>query len=109
METGTILGVGALVVSAAGALNSMRAGKREDRTSAIAELQVVVTALKGEIERLKVENKEAEDECRRKIAECTAEIKAHTTQVQEMRATIVSQANQLQQLDRREQSRRNER
>lgn len=101
METGTWLGVGALLVSAASAFNSMRNGNREDRTSAVSELRTLVDTYKAEIERLKVEQRESEDECRRQIAECNERIKAHAEQVREMRETIISQANQIQQLERR--------
>lgn len=88
-------------MSAAGALNSMRAGRREDRTSAVAELQTVVTTLKQEIDRLKADNKDTEDECRRQIAVCREQLKAHAEQVAEMRETIVQQANQIALLERR--------
>jgi predicted RNase H-like nuclease (RuvC/YqgF family) len=105
VETGTWLGFGALLVSAAGALNSMRAGRREDRSSAVTELQTVVQTLKGEIDRLKLENKESEEECRRLIGNCKDQIKAHTNQVAEMQSTIISQANQINLLERRQRQR----
>jgi TolA-binding protein len=105
VETGTWLGVGALLVSAAGALNSMRNGNREDRSNAVSELRTVVDTYKAEIERLKVEHRESEEECRKQIAECNEKLRAQQQQVAEMRETIVSQANQIQQLERRREAR----
>lgn len=101
METGTWLGVGALLVSAAGALNSMRAGKREDRSGAFTEIQAVVKTLKEENERLEKKLDESEDECRKQIQGCKDDSAALTRQLEEMRATIVRQANQLNELQRR--------
>lgn len=105
METGTWLGVGALLVSAAGALNSMRKQRGEERSATHGELQALNAAYRSEIDRLRQENREAEDECRRQIAGCNERLKAQQEQVEEMRATIVRQANQLAQLEKRREPR----
>lgn len=101
METSTLLGLGALVVSAAGALNSLRKTRVDERSGAIGDLRNVVQTYKEELARLKQELLETEDECRRQIAECRAQSAALQSQIQEMRATIISQANQISQLERR--------
>lgn len=105
METSTWLGFGALLVSAAGALNSMRKTRMDDRSGAVSELRTVVETYKQEIERLKVELRESEEECRKQIANCNERLKAQQEQVQEMRETIISQANQIGQLERRREAR----
>lgn len=105
METGTWLGVGALLVSAVGALNSLRKNKSDERSATHGELQALNKTYRDEIERLKVEQRESDVECRRQIDECNGLIRAHAEQVREMRETIVQQANQIATLERRREAR----
>lgn len=105
MDTGQILGWGALVVSVAGALNSLRRTRLDEKSGAVSDLAKVVQTYKEEIERLKVEQRESEDECRRQVQVVKDQNAALLAQLQEMRGTIITQANQISQLERRRQPR----
>jgi septin family protein len=100
-----MLGIGALLVSAAGALNSMRKERRDDRSATHAELQSLNKIYREEIERLKAEIRESEEECRKNIAECNDRLRSQQEQFDALRATIVQQANQIVKLEMRQRER----
>jgi septal ring factor EnvC (AmiA/AmiB activator) len=105
METGTWLGIGALIISAAGAINSLRKESRDDRSATHGELQSLNKIYREEIERLKTEIRESEEECRRQIASCNERLIAQQDHLDALRGTIVQQANQIVKLEMRQRER----
>jgi septin family protein len=79
----------------------MRAGRREDRSATHGELQSLNKIYREEIERLKAEIRESEEECRTQIAGCNERLKAQEDHLDALRATIVQQANQIVKLEMR--------
>lgn len=100
METGTLLGVGALIVSAAGALNSMRTGRREDRSGAFTEMKDVVKTLKEENERLEKKMDDAEADCRVQIAGCNDLLKEEREKRRQLQDMFNQQAERIAELER---------
>jgi predicted RNase H-like nuclease (RuvC/YqgF family) len=101
METGTMLGLGALLVSAVGAWNSLHKTRIEDGTATSNALQALNTTYREEIDRLEEKLDESEEECRKEMARCKEQIKREQEFSRGLQETIFEQAQRISNLERR--------
>lgn len=96
-----MLGVGALLVSAVGAWNSLRKGRLDERSGTNAELQALNRTYREEIERLETKLDTSEEDCRTQIQKCADDLKRERERRKDLEQTILEQAERLSQLERR--------
>lgn len=101
MEVGTLLGLGALVVSGVGAWNSSRKTRIDDRTGTFAALQALNETYRKEIVRLEEKLDATEEECKSQIKVIEEKTAAAIALAKSHETTILEQANRISNLERR--------